>query len=91
MVAHFFFFGLQVFCVMWVGRDHDRHVFHDLEAVANETGPFAGVIGKQPDFRDAKVSEYLCAHAVVSFVHFKTKFYIGFYGIHALLLKLVRL
>src|SRR5207248_9506024 len=64
---------------------------HHLEPEALETSPLSGIVGKESNFRNPEVDQYLRAEAVVASVRREAEVDVGLDGIHPLVLKVIGL
>ena len=90
-VAHALGLGPQVGLVVLVGRVGDRHLVGHPQAVALQPADLLGVVGQDPDRRQAEVDQDLGADAVVAQVGRQAELEVGVDGVIALLLQLVGL
>src|SRR2546426_455245 len=80
----------QVFQIRVGRRDLDRHALGDVQAVALQPDDLLRVVGEEPEVLHAQVDENLGADPVVAQVGLEAEGLVGFDGVLALILKLVR-
>ena len=67
-MSHKLLLGVHVEAVVVVRLDFYGHVFHNFEAVALKSYALDRIVGEQSHLAHAYHVEYLCTHAVVTFV-----------------------
>src|SRR5438128_6910807 len=80
----------QVFQIRVGRRDLNRHALGDVQAVALQPDDLLRVVGEEPEVLHAQVDENLGADPVVAQVGLEAEGLVGFDGVLALILKLVR-
>src|SRR3989441_2484558 len=80
----------QVFQIRVGRRDLDRHALGDVQAVALQPDDLLRVVGEEREVLHAQVDENLGADPVVAQVGLEAEGLVGFDGVLALILKLVR-
>lgn len=77
--------------VVGIRGDHDRHVFHDLDAVPFQSGPFLRVVGHQADIPYTEVMQDARPHAVIPLVGLEAQLQVRFHRIQPFVLQLISL
>lgn len=80
-MSQFFFFGLEVFLGMRVGRDLTRNALDDDDSGALESGNFVGIVREQTYRTNAEGLQHLGREGEFSMVGFKSQAFVGFDGI----------
>src|SRR3990172_12695170 len=80
-VSEFFFLCLQVLFVFRIRLCNNRHPFGDFQSVSGKGSKLFWIIGKQSHLRNTKVSQYLCANAVITFIRGESELFICLDGI----------
>ena len=89
LVAELVTFRGEITDVLRRGRDLDRHLLHDLQAVALDAGDLLRVVREDADGRQAQLGEDLVPDAVVAHVGLEAELEVRLDRVQPVLLQLV--
>ena len=88
-VAHLGVLGIHVELILLVGGNLYRLATDNFQAEAVDAAYLLRIVGHQTQLMDAKVGKDAGTRAVFAQVGGKAKGYVGFYGVHTLILQVV--
>ena len=71
-MSHLVLLGLEVETVNLIGFNDDRNGFHNLDAVAKQSGTLGGVVGDKAEAGGMLIAQDLRSNAVVALVGLAT-------------------
>jgi len=72
-VTHFDFLGIQIFGVVGIGLDLQRHVVYNLQTIPDQTRALLGVVANQSHLLHTQIAQNLRPYTIVPLVHVETQ------------------
>ena len=87
LMPHLLFLNIKIMLIILVWLHNNRHATANRNAIAGKTDALCRIIGNQTDARQAKISQNLCAHAIITQVRRKAQLHIRLHSIQTGILQ----